>query len=123
MNDTLLGVPRETLLKAMEICPVEWRDGETYSLLAISRDGNHFVERYKADKADKYVTLDRWYPDHSALAHAEHAFRVWLVGRSCWLEHDERETTVFASSNIQLASDPHHLTATALAVVKIGEKI
>ena len=104
----LLGAPRDTLLKAMEICPVTrcsailsieppcrwvYGDGSTHSLM-------------------KY----------DAIGVLEHAFRVWLEARDWVVWSSCFVTRVVQDGNSEsVVKGSHYLATLAEAVCKIGE--
>jgi len=117
MNETLLGVPKATLLRAMEICKVEW-------------EGAHLSYEQGAWNVCQTggTLLYELLPESLAAAAIKDAFRGWLVGEGCDIRMNATCTLVTrlvavgdtdAASEV-LAMDPHHLTAQALAVVEIG---
>ena len=119
MSETLLGCPKATLLRAMEICPVEWdHDGQRYTLDVNSR--GVFVERRNPDMSGFGLALA------TSEAQIERAFREWLEARDCQITSDSELTVVKNVDHdetwVEIAADPHHLTALSEAVCKIGEK-
>ena len=110
---TLLGCPKDTLLRAMEICPVRVDDG----LLQITEDD---------------IWIINWLGGHGvrepyqARDHLEHAFRERLEARDCQITSDSELTVVKNVDHdetwVEIAADTHHLSALAEAIVKIGGK-
>ncbi len=105
---TLLGCPRDTLLRAMEICPVRVDDG----LLQITEDD---------------IWIINWLGGHGvrepyqARDHAEHAFREWLEKEGCHVSSRTGYTIIRDANGECIVDGPHHLTALGLAVVEIGD--
>jgi len=119
MNETLLGVPKATLLKAMEIVnhgqalkhyigPNTMRTTEKEVFIVPVR----VVQLPAGTKSWQYR-----YDSRKGSPDVEHAFRVWLGKHGCHVLYTGGGTDVY-NQNWKV-SDPHHLTAQARAVCKI----
>lgn len=115
MTDTLLGVPRDTLLRAMEIVVhVRWKNKGSSAFDNLQRDkkGWYYVDR----RGDHNI------PAHIAATLIEHAFREWLRKRKYIVYGHPYITQVWALDDKRhIAEHEHYLTALAMAVCKIGE--
>ncbi len=122
MSDTLLGVPRDTLLRAMEICPVQM------AWYKLASPTGFLGWRWQCKKLGAGFSHDRKaLTANEAAAHIEHAFREWLVEYSCevvsnlvcnlvWLLNENGKRIKIISSH------GSNLTAQAMAVVASGVK-
>ncbi len=119
MSDTLLGVPHDVLLRAMEICPVRMFDGEVADKLMQQEIFFHNGLCKTRAVGSGHHTSD-WVAYELTEGRFEHVFRERLVGKNYSVLHGPSMTVIRSQfTNIQI-ENPHHLTALALAVVKIG---
>jgi len=109
---TRLGVPKDLLLKAMEICPTVLHSNATNMdwKLTFGLDAFWVVSNFK--EVEIY--------DARASDHLEHTIREWLGKHSCEVRFCNGKTVVYDRNDCQASYNPHYLTALCMAAVEIG---